>query len=267
MRINQWIAHNSKYSRREADLLIKDEKVFINRNVATLNSQVLDNDRVFLNGKEIKLQDKYTIIVYNKPKGEIVSKKDDRGRKTIFDSLEKKFAHFIPVGRLDFASEGLLLLSDNVKIASALMQSDLVRIYNLKVDGKITKDIINAMSEGLVLENAKAGGHKNSTIISMTFAPFVFFEIIKEGKSGSKIKVGISEGKNRELRRFFAHFNLNILDLKRVSYGFVNLNALPSGKSRYLDKKEYKKLRKFLNLNKKQDSTKERHRAGQKQFN
>lgn len=246
MRINQWISHNSKYSRREADLLIKEGKVFINRLQASLNSQVLDSDRIFLNGKELKPKDKYTIIAYNKPKGEIVSKRDDRGRRTIFDSLEKKYSHFIPVGRLDFASEGLILLSDSAKIANALMQSNLVRIYNLKVDGKISKDIFEAMSEGLSLENARAGGHKNSLITSMTFAPFVFFEMIKESKSGSKIKVGINEGQNRELRRFFAHFNLNVLDLKRVSYGFVNLNALPSGKSRYLDKKEYKKLREFL---------------------
>ncbi|RDU65586.1 pseudouridine synthase [Helicobacter sp. MIT 14-3879] len=247
MRINQYIAHNSKYSRREADILIKDSKVFIGKKLAELNSKVCNGDRVFIDGRELRIRDKYTIIVYNKPRGELVSKRDDRGRRVIFDTLDSKFLHFMPVGRLDFASEGLILLSDNVGVVNALSNSKLTRVYNIKLDGKITDEIIDAMYNGISLDDARAGGHKNSKITSMKINPFNFFEIIKEGsKSYTKIKVGINEGKNRELRRFFAYFKLNVLDLKRVSYGFIELNALPSGKSRYLNHKEYKKIREFL---------------------
>ena len=250
MRINQFLSHNTKFSRREADNLVQSGRVKINRKVAALSDKVGENDRVFIDSRQIKPQNQYTIIAYNKPKGELVSRKDDRGRRVIFDSLEAKFSHFTPVGRLDFASSGLLILSDSVKIATALTKSDLVRIYNVKVSGKITDSvlskILDSAQNGLSVADARAGGHKNSKIVGMDFAPFAFFEIVREGKGYTKIKVGINEGQNRELRRFFAHFGLEVVDLVRVSFGFIHLNALPCGKSRFLNKKEYKKVREFL---------------------
>ena len=254
MRINQWISHNTKYSRREADALIKDGRVKIENRLATLNDKVIKAN-VFIDRKLIKPLDKskYTVIVYNKPKGELVAKRDDRDRKVIYDNLDSKFSHFIPVGRLDYASEGLLLLSDSPFITTVLMESNLVRVYNIKIDSKITDQIIDAMRDGLILDNARAGGHRLSNIKSMEFLPFEFCEIIRESKNYTKIKVGIREGKNRELRRFFAYFKVNVLDLKRVSYGFIDLNALPTGKNRYLTRKEYNKLHNFIHENKKQN--------------
>ena len=249
MRINQFLSHNTKFSRREADELIKQGRVKIGRKIALLNDKVAESDKVFIDSREVKVQTQYTLIAYHKPKGELVSKSDTRGRRVIYDSLEAKFRHFVPVGRLDFASSGILILSDSAKIATTLSQSKLTRIYNIKVNGKITQNILDSAMNGLSVADARAGGHKNSKIMAMDFAPFEFFEILREGKSGTKIKVGINEGQNRELRRFFAHFGLNVLDLCRVSFGFASLNALPSGKWRYFDKKEYKKLREFLAQN------------------
>ena len=248
MRINQWISHNTKYSRRQADELIKNNKVRIDPNVASFGAQVSKGQKVYINNKRIFKLDsnKYTLIVYNKPKGELVSNRDDRNRKLIYHTLDSKFSHFIPIGRLDYASEGLLLLSDNPLVARALMESNLIRVYNLKLDSKLNNKVLDAMREGLKLNNALKGAHKNTKIISMEFAPFAFCDIVKEGLKYTKIKVGILEGKNRELRRFFAHFGIGILNLKRVRYGFVELNALPSAKSRYLTRSEYSKLRVFL---------------------
>lgn len=247
MRLNKWISYNTHFSRREADELIKDGKVKLNHKIATFGDSV-NNQRVFINGREFKPRDtsKYSVIVYHKCKNELVSKSDDRGRKVIYDTLESKFKHYIPVGRLDFASSGLLLLTDSPEIATKLMSSALKRVYNLKINGKISSKVIEAMNEGLSLTDASAGAHKHSQIKSMDFAPFSFFEITREGDTWTKIKVGITEGKNRELRRFFAYFGLAVLELKRVSYGFVELNALPSGKSRYLSRGDYNKLRAFL---------------------
>lgn len=246
MRINQFLSHNTKFSRREADEIIKQGRVKIGRKVANLTDKVGANDRVFVDSRAIKPQNKYTIIVYHKPKGELVSKSDSRNRRIIYDSLEAKYRHFVPVGRLDFASSGLLMLSDSPKIATALAQSKLVRIYNMKIEGKITQKVLDVAQNGLSLADARAGGHKNSKIVSMDFAPFALFEIMRENKTSTKIKVGLIEGQNRELRRFFAHFGLAVLDLCRVSFGFVSLNALPQGKTRFLEKKEYRKLREFL---------------------
>ena len=151
------------------------------------------------------------------------------------------------VGRLDYASEGLLLLSDSVDIVNALTHSDLERVYKLKVNGKIEHKVEVAMQQGLELENATEGGFKTSKIRSMTFAPFLAYDIQSNNENFSKIKVVINEGKNRELRRFFANFGLDILDLKRLEFGGISLNNLPTGKSRFLNKEEYKNLRIFMN--------------------
>lgn len=247
MRLNQYIAHHSKFSRREADKLIMEGRVSIqNEVIKDFSYQVEKDTKVYVDGKRLKPKDEYTVIVYNKPKGELVSKKDDRGRRVIYDSLPKRFLHFTPIGRLDFASEGLLLLSDSVKVASALMESDLERVYLIKLSGAITDKVFDAMESGLDLENASAGGHSKSKISAMTFAPFVGYTCIKNTPKYSKIKVVIKEGKNRELRRFFAHFGLEVLDLKRVAYGFVRLNNLPTQKVRFLERGEYNKLHDFL---------------------
>ena len=247
MRLNKYISHNTTYSRREADRLIQEGHVKVNRKVVTEPFyDVQDGDKVFLKGKLVKPKGEYTVIVYNKPKGELVTKKDDRGRRTIYDSLPAKFKHFIPVGRLDFASEGLLLLTDSPKVAQALMEGDLPRVYNVKIKGEVTPQMEQAMREGLELADATAGGHEKSKIESMRFAPFFAYRIDKNAPTYSRLKVALREGKNREIRRFFAHFGKDVVDLKRVEYGWVKLNALPTGKTRYLTKDEYKKLKAYL---------------------
>ncbi|MDR1614276.1 MAG: rRNA pseudouridine synthase [Campylobacteraceae bacterium] len=251
MRLNKFISHNTKYSRREADKLISEGKVRVGGKTNTdLSTKVSYDDTVEIDGKKIFKKSEFTVIVYNKPKGELVSKKDDRGRRTIYDTLPKKFAHFNSVGRLDFASEGLLLLTDAAPIAAALMNSDLERVYYLKVKGEISEAAKEAMQNGLELSDASKGAHSHSKIKSMSFAPFLSWQIF--GKSGeyTKLKVMINEGKNRELRRFFAHFDAEVAELKRVSYGVMDLGMLKSGKHRFLTNSEYDKLRDFLKENK-----------------
>jgi 23S rRNA pseudouridine2605 synthase len=207
---------------------------------------VQEEDRVFIKGKQIKISNELTIIVYNKPKGTLVTKKDDRGRTTIYHKLPGKFRHFVPVGRLDYASEGILLLTDTPEVATALMESSLDRTYNLKIDKPVTEEMISAMKEGLVLDDARAGAHEKSKIYSMEFAPFAGFEIRSEGKNFTKLRVTITEGKNRELRRFFAHFEAKVLDLKRVSFGGIDLNNLPTNKTRFFTRREYDDVHQFM---------------------
>ncbi|MFX4242009.1 pseudouridine synthase [Aliarcobacter butzleri] len=250
IRLNKFLSHNSNYSRREADKLIEEGKIRVNNKVVTdLATKVKSTDKVEIGKKLIKEEKNklYTVIVYNKPKGEIVSKKDPQGRKTIYDGLEHKYKHFLSVGRLDYSSEGLLLLSDSVDIVNALMHSDLERVYKIKLNGVITPAVEQAMQSGITIEDATSGAYKGTKIKSMSFAPFLAYDIQTNGIKHSKIKVVINEGKNRELRRFFAHFNLDVLDLKRLEYGGISLNNLPTGKSRYLTKEEYKNLRIFMN--------------------
>lgn len=248
IRLNKAIASRSRYSRREADRLIAEGRVNIARKVITDLATMVDIDsEIFIDGKRLAAKsEEFTVIVYSKPKGELVTKRDPEGRRTIYDSLPSRFAHFMPVGRLDYASEGLILLSDSSEVVDTLMRSSLERVYNIKIDGFVTPAIENAMSEGLDLEDATAGAHSKTEIVSMNFAPFVAWRVEKNHPKYSRLKVILTEGKNREIRRFFGHFKRVVLDLKRVSYGNISLNALPVGKTRFLDKKEYHWLHGFL---------------------
>ena len=262
MRLNKYIAHNSTYSRREADKAIQDGYVRVNGEIQENPATQVDErlDVVYISGKQVSPQEKYTVIVYNKPKGELVTKSDPKGRKTIYDTLDKQYKHFIPVGRLDFASEGLLLLTDASRVATALMESDLERRYKIKIKGEVTSEMEQAMLNGMHVEDATAGGHSHSKITSMDFKPFLGYKIQKNAHNYSILKVAISEGKNRELRRFFAHFEAEIADLKRISFAEIELNNLPTGKTRYLTRSEYSALFIFL----KSEEKLAREKAGNK---
>ncbi len=247
MRINKFLSHNTKYSRREADELIKNGHVKIRNKIITdLSYQVQPDDKVYLKGRFVHRKNEFTVLVYHKQKGELVTKKDDRGRKTIYDNLSKRYHHFLPIGRLDFTSTGLLLLTDSPEVATILMRSSLERVYYLKIKGSVTPAMEKAMQEGFTAEDASRGGHEKSQITSMTFAPFVEYKIIKNSPTFSRLRVTINEGKNRELRRFFGYFDSEVTDLKRVEFGGVSLDTLKEGKHRFLTKSEYHSLHTFL---------------------
>ncbi|PIE74301.1 MAG: pseudouridine synthase, partial [Deltaproteobacteria bacterium] len=143
MRLNKFIAHNSKYSRRSADELISAGKISINGNVVRqMATRVEEGDEVRLDGKLLVEKFMHTFIIYNKPRGELVTHKDDRSRRIIFDSLPKSFRGFISVGRLDFASEGLIILGDDKRLVSLLERSNLERSYNIKIAGSLSLEVI-----------------------------------------------------------------------------------------------------------------------------
>ena len=249
MRLNKFISHNTGYSRREADELIKNGKVSVNGRIISDFIEINESDKIRINKHLINLKKDFTMIIYNKPKGELVSKKDDRGRKTIYDSLPKGFSKFVSIGRLDYASEGLLLLTDAPAIATALMQSNIEREYYLKVKGEITDEIKTAMKDGFFAKDATKGAHPKTEIKSMNFAPFVAFDIFGSSGGYTKLRVLIKEGQNRELRRFFGYFDLEVMDLKRVSFGIIDLGMLKESKWRYFTNSEYEELRGFLKEN------------------
>ena len=248
MRLNKFIAHYSTYSRREADKVIQDGYVYVDGELQDNPATQVDERhvQVVVSGKKVMPSDQFTVIVYNKPKGELVTKNDPRGRRIIYDSLDNKYKHFIPVGRLDYATEGLLLLTDASRVANLLMTSSLERVYKVKIKGPISEAMEMGMKKGLDLDDASAGGHELSNVTSMHFAPFFAYQIIKNKGDYSVLKIAIGEGHNREVRRFFAHFDAEVVDLKRLSFGGIELNNLPTGKSRFLERSEYVHLREFL---------------------
>lgn len=258
MRLNKFIAHYSTYSRREADKVIESGYVYVDGELQTNPATQVDERhvKVIVSGKKIVPSDQFTVIVYNKPKGELVTKSDPRGRRIIYDTLDNKFKHFIPVGRLDYATEGLLLLTDASRVANVLMTSSLERVYKVKIKGPVTEMMEQAMRKGLSLEDASAGAHELSDISAMDFAPFFAYQVIKNKQDYSTLKIAIGEGRNREVRRFFAHFDAEVVDLKRLSFGGIELNNLPTGKTRYLERSEYVHLREFLDAAEKEQKGK-----------
>jgi len=264
MRLNKYIAHYSTYSRREADQAILDGYVRIDGEIEK-NPAVSVDERsanVMVSGNKITVTDQFTVIVYNKPRGELVTKKDTQKRRTIYDSLSSNYKHFIPVGRLDYASEGLLLLTDASRVATALMTSKMERVYRIKIKGAVTEGMKIAMGEGLELDDASAGAHEHAEEGPMSFAPFYAYQIQKDQGDYSILKVAIGEGQNRELRRFFAHFGAEIVDLKRLSFGGIELNNLPTGKVRFLERNEYSSLRDFLDTAEKAEKMKQNDKKG-----
>ena len=259
MRLNKFIAHFSTYSRREADKVIQDGYVYVDGELEDNPATQVDERHVnvVVSGKKVMPSDQFTVIVYNKPKGELVTKNDPRGRRIIYDSLDNKYKHFIPVGRLDYATEGLLLLTDASRVANLLMTSSLERVYKVKIKGPISEAMEMGMKKGLDLDDASAGGHELSNVISMHFAPFFAYQIIKNKGDYSVLKIAIGEGHNREVRRFFAHFDAEVVDLKRLSFGGIELNNLPTGKTRFLDRSEYVHLREFLDAARDADKLKD----------
>jgi len=259
MRLNKFIAHYSTYSRREADAAVLNGAVKIGGKIEDNPATQVDERyaEVYVHGKKVSPKDIITVIAYNKRKGELVTKKDPRGRKIIYDTLDHKYRHFIPVGRLDFATEGLLLLTDSSVVATVLMNSDLERVYKVKIKGPVSEAMEEAMKKGLELKDATAGAHSHSKVTSMTFAPFAAYRIEKNAENYSILKVSITEGQNRELRRFFAHFGTDVADLKRLSYGGVELNNLPDGKSRFLTRSEYTSVRDYVDQVTKTDAQRE----------
>ncbi len=252
MRLNKFISHNTNFSRREADELLRAGKVSVDGVVAGLGAEVSERageaggERVRVKGWLVRPRRRFSVIVYHKPKGELVSKRDDRGRRVVFDSLPARFAGFVSVGRLDFASEGLLLLTDAPAVADALAGSDVEREYYVKVRGAVGEAVFEAMRTGFEASDATKGAHEKSKITAMKFAPFLAFRVVSEGGGYTRLKVIINEGQNRELRRFFGCFDLEVVELKRTAFGRVTLDALGEGRWRFFTASEYDDLRDFL---------------------
>ena len=233
MRINKFLASSGLGSRRKCEEFVTAGRIMINGKVETnLAFDVSEKDKVLFDGKEVFLPSEYTYIAMHKPKGYLTSLSDDRGRKVVMEFLPDEYKHLKPIGRLDYNSEGLLIFTDDGNIAQKIMQPsrEVTKEYLVKVEGEVTQDDINKMQSGVtILDGTK-------------FKPCVINLLeVKERKS--KLKVQIKEGKNREIRKIFAHFGYNVIFLKRVSIGKIKLGGLTRGTCRPLRREEIEYLK------------------------
>ncbi len=225
MRINKYLAACGVASRRECDRLIADGAVTINGQIAQVGADVGAEDTVEVNGKAVAVQ-KNEYYILNKPKGYICSVKDEKGRKTVLDLMPQNAGRIYPVGRLDYDSEGLLILTTDGELAQHLTHpsNEVPKTYLVKIEGTITEAGLNPIRSGVDI-----GGYVTKKCKA---------HIVETNKEYTKIHITITEGKNREVRKMFESIGKEVSLLKRIKIGEINLRGLDRGAYRKLTAQE-----------------------------
>ncbi len=233
MRINKFLSSAGFGSRRKCEEYVTSGRVTINGKVETnLAFDVSEKDKVFLDDKKVSLPKNFTYMMVHKPKGYLTTVSDDRNRKTVMQLLPDAYKNLMPVGRLDYNSEGLLLFTNDGNISQKIMKPDreVVKTYQVKVEGEVSDYDAKQMEQGV-------------TLIDGTTFKKCKVKIIEIKDRKTKLEFQITEGKNREIRKILAHFGYNVVFLKRTSIGKIKLGGLTRGTCRLLraDEIEYLK--------------------------
>ena len=237
IRIAKYIASTGACSRREAEKLIIKGDVTVNGEKVIHPLFFVNNkDQIHIKGKLLKKQPETRLFLYNKPKNLITSHKDPENRPTVFDNVPKKLGRLISIGRLDYNTEGLLLLTNNgaLKRYMELPSNKIKRIYKVKIRG----DICNLKAEEI---------EKGITINKVRYSP-IKLKIISKTKNITWLEFNLIEGKNREIRKILEYYNLQVSRLIRISYGQFYLNDLKKNEIAEINKN---KIKNILNILKK----------------
>lgn len=218
-RIAKYLARMGIASRRKSEQYISDGRIEVNGEVLTsFGYKVVAGDRVAVDGELLPNSFPETKLwLFYKPTGVITTHQDTKQRQTVFDLLPKELGMLSSVGRLDYNTEGLLLLTNNGDVVHYLESPETgwVRKYKVRVYGKVNKEKMQKLKDGIVIEGIQYGS--------------VDVEIEITNGSNSWLLVSLSEGKNKEVRNIMEHFGLKVSRLIRVSYGPFQLGKLPKG--------------------------------------
>ncbi len=226
MRLNKYLAACGIASRRDCDEIIKQGRVKVNGKIAIIGMDVDDSDEVTFDGNKIALK-KNEYYILNKPKGYLSTVSDDKGRKTVMDLMPENVGRIYPVGRLDFDSEGLLILTTDGELAQRLTHpsNEVPKTYLVKIEGSATEATLNPIRSGIEIE----GGYVTKKCKA---------HIVETNKDYTKIHITITEGKNREIRKMFEAIGREVTLLKRIKIGQLTLRGLDRGAWRKLSKQE-----------------------------
>jgi len=232
VRINKYLAQCNLGSRRSVEKLVLDGKISINGKVETdLSLQINPNvDIIKHEGKLIIPKSENIYLMLNKPKKYLVSKKDDFDRRLIYDLLPDFGTNLFYIGRLDYMSEGLLLLTNDGDFAEKIIHPKykLQKLYKVKIKGNITADSIDKLRKGIILNGKK------------TKPAIVYVNNVKNNIT--TLKITIFEGRKRQIRYMLKSVGSDVLELKRLQIGNVKLNKLPLGMWRMLKPSEVTSL-------------------------
>lgn len=231
MRINKYLADCGVASRRACDKLIADGEVTVNGKICTVGQDIKDGDVVEVSGKRVSKTKKYEYYILNKPKGYVCTVSDDKGRKTVMDLLPKTDVRLVPVGRLDYDTEGLLILTNDGDLTFRLThpRNEIPKTYLVKIEGTISDLALSKLRGGVVIDG---GTTKKCSV-----------RIGEVTKTDTKLYITITEGKNRQVRKMFEAVGKEVVFLKRVKVGDLTLRGLDRGKCRKLTLEEVNYLK------------------------
>jgi 23S rRNA pseudouridine2605 synthase len=232
-RIQKILAKAGIASRREAERMVIDGRIAVNgKMIRTLGFKAdLSKDHIKVDGKRLTRFEPNITLLMNKPRGYLSTVEDPQGRPTVMDLLKGVRGRIYPVGRLDFDAEGMLLLTNDGDLAYTLSHPkfSIQRAYLVKVKGAPEEKAINRLKKGIGLEDGKARA--------------VSIHILREGEKNSWVRIVVTEGRNRLVKRMFLSIRHPVLKLKRVQFGPIHLGSLPTGQFRYLTPDEMMKLK------------------------
>lgn len=232
VRINKFLGSAGYCSRREADRLVGEGRVFIDGNMADMGSRVMPGQKVYVDGKAVVPEEENILIAVNKPRGIVCTTTDKQGANNIVDFLgcDKRI---YPVGRLDKDSEGLLLMTNDGELMNNILtgKNEHEKEYIVEVDKKLSDDFERRMSEPMYLKE-----------LDKTTRPC---RVIKTGEK--TFRIILKQGLNRQIRRMCSNLGYKVVKLKRIRIMNIELNDLPAGATRKIEGSEYEKLMNLIN--------------------
>lgn len=233
VKLQKYFSDCAIMSRRAAEEEIKNGKVTVNGKAATLGLRIdPERDVIIYKGRKILPPKRAkTYILLNKPKGVVTTLSDEKGRKTVLSLIEDLGVRVYPVGRLDYNSDGLLLLTDDGELTNRLThpKHQIPKIYHVRVKGDVSDKQLARLTSALVID-----GYKIQPVA---------VEVLKKEPSSTTLKMTLYEGRNRQIRKMCAICDLTVKALTRVAIGKIKLGDLPSGLWRYLTPREIEYLK------------------------
>jgi 23S rRNA pseudouridine2605 synthase len=234
-RIAKLLARAGVASRREVERMIADGRVALNGEKLTTPATLLEDlHGVTVDGRPVRPATETRLFRFYKPQGTITAERDPRGRSTIYDRLPQNLPRLMPVGRLDFMTEGLLLLTNDgeLKRQLELPRTGVVRTYRARAFGNVSQAQLEQLAEGITIEGIRYGS----------------IDANLERRTGRNcwIELSLTEGKNREVRRVLAHLGLQVSRLIRTAYGPFTLEGLEPARVDEISSFELNDFRKSL---------------------
>ncbi|MBQ7974346.1 MAG: rRNA pseudouridine synthase [Clostridia bacterium] len=232
MRLQKFMAQCGVASRRASEEIINQGRVMVNGDVIDYMGCEIDpdNDIVEVDGAVIRPEAKKYYILLNKPKGYVTTVSDEFDRPTVMELVRDVHARIYPVGRLDYDTAGLLIMTNDGDFANVLThpRHAVNKAYIAQLNNLPDSESLNMLRNGVMLDGKVTAPAK--------------VEVLKPAKHGCEIKVTIHEGRNRQVRRMFEAIGATVISLKRISVGNVTLGNLPEGKWRHLNDAERQRL-------------------------